>query len=29
LELAILNDRAQGGASLEDGQVEIMVVGSD
>ncbi|KAJ3628804.1 hypothetical protein MTP99_013243 [Tenebrio molitor] len=25
LELAILNDRAQGGASLEDGQVEIMI----
>ncbi|RZC32449.1 lysosomal alpha-mannosidase [Asbolus verrucosus] len=25
LELAILNDRAQGGTSLEDGQVEIMI----
>ena len=26
LELAILTDRSQGGTSLEDGQVEIMVI---
>lgn len=25
LEFAVLNDRAQGGTSLEDGQIEIMV----
>jgi lysosomal alpha-mannosidase len=25
LELAVLNDRAQGGSSIEDGQVELMV----
>lgn len=26
LEIAVLNDRAQGGSSLEDGQMELMVV---
>jgi lysosomal alpha-mannosidase len=25
LELAVLNDRAQGGSSIEDGQVELMI----